>query len=84
MKILLTLLLALSAFDVSTHASTPASTPNVAISLGPAANFGLLAGSGITNVSSATMITGDVGSAPTPAVTGLVASQVNGTLYLNP
>jgi ethanolamine utilization microcompartment shell protein EutL len=85
MKILLTLLLALSLFPASTFASTSkASTPNVPINLGTSANFGLLAGSGITNVSSATMITGDVGSAPTPAVTGLLASQVNGTLYLNP
>jgi Ice-binding-like len=80
MKTLLTLLLALSLFDVSTYASTP----NVPVNLGTSANFGLLAGSGITNASSATMITGDVGSAPTPAVTGLLASQVNGTLYLNP
>ena len=79
MKILLTLLLALP-FAASSYAATP----NTPVNLGTAANFGLLAGSGITNVSSATMITGDVGSAPTPAVTGLVGSQVNGTLYLNP
>jgi len=49
--------------------------------LGTATNFGLLAGSGITNVSAETMITGDVGSSPTPTVTGLTASQVHGTLY---
>jgi hypothetical protein len=54
---------------------------NVTIDLGTATNFGLLAGSGITNVSAETMITGDVGSSPTPTVTGLTASQVHGTLY---
>ena len=54
---------------------------NVPIDLGTATNFGLLAGSGITNASPATFITGDVGSSPTPTVTGLTASQVHGTLY---
>ena len=53
------------------------------IDLGSATNFGLLAGSGITNASAGTRITGDVGSSPTPAVTGLTQSQVHGTLYLS-
>jgi hypothetical protein len=79
LRIKLTLLLTLS-LCVCTFASAT----NVPINLGTAANFGLLAGSGITNVSSATYITGDVGSAPTPAVTGLLGSQVDGILYLNP
>jgi hypothetical protein len=70
----LVVLIASSAF-----AKSPGS--NVPINLGTATNFGLLAGSGITNASSATFITGDVGSSPTPTVTGLTASQVNGTLY---
>src|ERR1700693_1255326 len=56
---------------------------NVTIDLGTATNFGLLAGSGITNASAATRITGDVGSSPTPTVTGLTQSQVHGTLYLS-
>jgi len=72
--LVLVLLLASSGF-----AKTPGA--NVAINLGTATNFGLLAGSGITNASAATFITGDVGSSPTPTVTGLTASQVNGTLY---
>jgi len=55
---------------------------NVTVNLGTATNFAVLAGSGITNVSSATYITGDVGSSPNPSVTGLLASQVDGTLYL--
>ncbi len=53
----------------------------VTVNLGTAASFGLLAGSGITNASPATSITGNVGSSPTPAVTGLTATQVHGTLY---
>src|ERR1022692_2953749 len=70
----LVVLLASSTFAKSTGA-------NVTIDLGTAANFGLLAGSGITNASAATSITGDVGSSPTPTVTGLIASQVKGILY---
>jgi hypothetical protein len=70
----LVVLLASNAFAKSTGA-------NVTIDLGTAANFGLLAGSGITNSSAATSITGDVGSSPTPTVTGLIASQVKGILY---
>jgi type VI secretion system secreted protein VgrG len=52
------------------------------INLGTADEFAVLAGSGITNVSALTYIIGDVGSSPTPAVTGLKKSQVKGTLYL--
>jgi hypothetical protein len=51
--------------------------------MGTADNFGVLAGSGITNVSAATKIQGDVGSSPTPSVTGITQSQVTGTLYLS-
>jgi hypothetical protein len=54
----------------------------VAINMGTADNFGLLAGSGITNTSAGTAIIGDVGSSPTPSITGLTQSQVTGTLYL--
>lgn len=63
----------------SAFAKSPAA--DVAINLGTATNFGLLAGSGITNASAATAIRGDVGSSPTPSVTGLTASQVHGILY---
>ncbi len=73
----LLLLFCLGAFVNSTAAPVP-------VNLGTAANFGLLAGSGITNASGGTSITGDVGSSPTPAVTGLIASQVHGTLYTSP
>src|SRR5581483_2801923 len=69
---------------IASNAFAKSTSTNVAINLGTATNFGLLAGSGITNASAQSTITGDVGSSPTPAVTGLVASQVNGTLYLAP
>jgi hypothetical protein len=42
----------------------------------------LLGGSGITNVSAHTFIIGDVGSSPTPTVSGLKPAQVKGHLYL--
>ena len=54
----------------------------VPIDLGKAGTFAVLAGSGVTNANSGTYITGDVGSSPTPAVTGLTAAMVNGNLYL--
>jgi hypothetical protein len=53
------------------------------IHLGSADNFAVLGASGVTNVSAHTFIVGDVGSSPTPSVTGLLQSQVNGTLYLD-
>jgi hypothetical protein len=44
-------------------------------------NFAVLAGAGVTSADAGTTIVGNVGSSPTPAITGLLASQVNGTLY---
>lgn len=76
---LVLLSLALSAYAYS---GTDPEAPNLPINLGTADNFALLGGSGITNVSSNTFIIGDVGSSPTPSVTGLTASQVMGHLYL--
>jgi len=54
----------------------------VKINLGTADKFALLGASGITNVSAHTYIIGDVGSSPTPAITGLKRSQVKGRLFL--
>jgi hypothetical protein len=54
----------------------------VKVNLGTADKFGLLGGSGITNVSAHTFIIGDVGSSPTPTVSGLKPAQVKGHLYL--
>ena len=54
----------------------------VLIDLGTAANFAALGGSGVTNAESGTLITGDVGSWPTEAVSGITAGMVTGNLYL--
>src|ERR1700726_2300791 len=75
MKLLTLLLLVLSSLEIGAFAQTD-------IDLGPAEAFAVLGASGITNVSAHTFIVGDVGSFPTPSVTGLTKSQVNGHLYL--
>src|SRR5579859_1498465 len=46
-----------------------------------AGNFAVLAGGGIVSADAGTTIVGNVGSSPTPTVTGLLATQVTGTLY---
>ena len=46
-----------------------------------AGNFAVLAGGGIVSADAGTTIFGNVGSSPTPTVTGLLATQVTGTLY---
>jgi hypothetical protein len=51
------------------------------INLGSAANFAVLAGSGVSNTGVTTLITGDVGSFPTATMNGLLSSHVNGLLY---
>lgn len=77
---LVLLSLALSAYAYSS--ADPSADNNIPIHLGTADNFALLGGSGITNVSANTFIIGDVGSSPTPKVTGIIPSQVEGHLYL--
>jgi hypothetical protein len=79
MKVFTISLLALS-LGIGAHAQTD--TAAVKISLGTADKFALLGGSGITNVSAQTYIIGDVGSSPTPTITGLTQSQVKGRLFL--
>jgi hypothetical protein len=74
MKLFTLFLLVLSSLEIGTFAQT--------INLGTADNFAVLGASGITNVSAHTFIIGDVGSSPTPSVTGLLQSQVKGKLYL--
>jgi hypothetical protein len=51
------------------------------IDLGTAGDFAVLAGSGVTNSTAGTVINGDVGSSPTPAIVGLLAADVNGILW---
>jgi len=74
-KLLAVFLLVLSSLEIGAVAQTE-------VDLGTANNFALLAGSGITNTGVGTHIYGDVGSSPTPTVTGLKAYQVTGILYL--
>jgi hypothetical protein len=80
MKVFTISLLALSLLGIAAHAQTDAAA--VKINLGTADKFALLGASGITNVSAHTYIIGDVGSSPTPTITGLTQSQVKGHLYL--
>ena len=80
MKLLTISLLALSLMGMGAYAQTE--TDAVTINLGTADKFALLGGSGITNVSAHTFIIGDVGSSPTPTVTGLKPAQVKGQLFL--
>jgi type VI secretion system secreted protein VgrG len=49
--------------------------------LGTAADFAVLAGSGVTNTGSSIIIYGDVGSFPTGSIEGLPDAMVSGTVY---
>ena len=69
-----TYLLVFLLLGLNANAQTP---PN----LNTAGTFGVLAGAGVISPDAGTTIVGDVGSSPTPTVTGLLASQVTGTLY---
>jgi hypothetical protein len=80
MKVLTISLLVLSWLAIGAHAQID--TDAVKVDLGTADRFALLGASGITNASSQTYIIGDVGSSPTPTITGLTQSQVKGHLYL--
>ncbi len=73
MKIPATCLLLFLASALNAYAQAP--------NLQTAGNFAVLAGAGIVSADAGTTIVGDVGSSPTPTVTGLLASQVTGTLY---
>lgn len=52
------------------------------VELGSAGNFAILAGTGVSNIGTSTIITGDVGSFPTSTMNGLLGSNVIGTLYM--
>jgi len=80
MKLLTISVVVLLLLGIGAHAQTDGDT--LKINLGTADKFGLLGGSGITNISARTFIIGDVGSSPTPTVKGIKPSQVKGHLYL--
>jgi type VI secretion system secreted protein VgrG len=70
--------LILAAFAMLLYgSSTGLAGPTV---LGTAQDFAVLGGSGVTNTGTSTF-TGDVGSSPTPAVSGITPVMVTGTLY---
>jgi ice-binding like protein len=75
MKLLTALLLVLLSLGTGAFAQ-------VVINTGTADQFAVLGAAGVTNVSPQTHIIGDVGSSPTPTVTGLTQAQVKGTLYV--
>lgn len=80
MKVFTISLLALVLLGTGAHAQNDNAA--VTINLATADKFALLGASGITNVSAQTYIIGNVGSSPTPAITGLTQSQVKGRLFL--
>jgi hypothetical protein len=73
MKFRGTCLLVFLALGLNAYAQAP--------DLKTAGNFAVLAGSGVISTDAGTTIVGNVGSAPTPTVRGLLAGQVTGTLY---
>jgi hypothetical protein len=73
MKFRGTCLLVFLALGLNAYAQAP--------NLQTAGTFGVLAGAGVISADAGTTIVGDVGSSPTPTITGLLATQVTGTLY---
>jgi len=79
-SIVLMVLVVLAVATITTgvaHAADQASVP-----LGTAANFGVLAGTTVTNTG-ATVVTGDLGVSPGSAVTGFPPGTVTGTQHIN-
>lgn len=52
------------------------------IGLGTAASYAVLAGTGVTNTGPS-VVNGDLGTCPTPAITGFPPGDVNGTIHAN-
>ena len=69
-------LLLFAAYTIAVKAIGPTT-----VLLGTAANFSVLAGSGITNTGPTT-ITGDVGTFPTTSETGFASVTLNGTNHM--
>ena len=60
----------------------PASAAEATVNLGTAAPFSVLAGAGVTNTGP-TVLGGDLGTCPTPAITGFPPGVANGTTHAN-
>ena len=68
---------------VSGVAGTPAaSAAEATVNLGTATPFSVLAGAGVTNTGP-TVLGGDLGTCPTPAITGFPPGVANGTTHAN-
>ena len=68
---------------VGSVAGTPAaSAAEATVNLGTAAPFSVLAGAGVTNTGP-TVLGGDLGTCPTPAITGFPPGVANGTTHAN-
>ena len=63
-------------------ATRTAGAVEAAVGLGTADSFGVLAGAGVTNTGDS-IINGDLGTCPTPAITGFPPGVVNGTTHAN-
>ncbi len=59
-----------------------ASAAELPVGLGTADSFGVLAGTGVTDAGSS-VINGDLGTCPTPAITGFPPGVVNGSTHAN-
>jgi hypothetical protein len=63
--------------------TTGATTGQSPVALGAAANFAVLAAAGVSNTSTPTTITGDLGLWPGTSVTNFPPGIVNGTMHVN-
>jgi hypothetical protein len=66
-------------FTAAADAPLPASGP-AAVNLRSSSTFAILAGAGVTNTGSTTVITGDLGTAPTGSITGIDVNMVSGKI----
>ena len=63
--------------------TTGATAGQSTVALGAAANFAVLAAAGVTNTSTPTVVTGDLGVWPGTSVTSFPPGIVNGTMHVN-
>ena len=81
-KAAVALLVAVLLTAVIAIVATTAGAAQSTVGLGTADSFAVLAGTGVTNTGP-TVISGDLGTCPTPAVTGFPPGIVNGTTHAN-